>query len=130
MDAIEPNWQALLVFLAASGAASVTFYFLSGTLPVSAAPRGLQSRLGVALVWGNVAMFVVLAALTIWFAAVELRWTSLIVGGGFMVLFAPFFVQDLPRALKDTKAGLACLLIVNLAAAALVWVAAEAAFGS
>ena len=121
MAAIEPNWQALLVFLIAWLASCVGFFFLSGTLPVKAAPPAVQTGLGPVLVWVNLATLVVLVVLTAWFAVGQLRWTSLVVGGGFVFLFAPFIVQDLPRALKDTQAGLVALLVCLLAATGLVW---------
>lgn len=121
MAAIEPNWQALVVFLVAWLAGCVGVIFLSGTLPVKAAPPAVQVGFGPALVWVNLAALVALLALTAWFAVGHLRWTSLVVGGGFVFLFAPFIVQDLPRALRDTQAGLVTLLACLLAATGLVW---------
>lgn len=121
MAAIEPNWQALLVFLVAWLAGCVGFFFLSGSMPVKAAPPDVQTGFGPALVWANLAALIALLVLTAWFAVAQLRWTSLVVGGGFVFLFAPFIVQDLPRALKDTQAGLVALLACLLAATVLVW---------
>lgn len=119
--AIEPNWPALLVFLAAWLAGCVGFFFLSGNLPVRAAPQSVQLGLGPLLVWLNLAVLIGLIVLTVAFAVMQLRWTSLIVGGGFVFLFAPFIVQDLPRDWKDTQKGLVALLVCLLAAAALVY---------
>ncbi|MFY0613888.1 MAG: hypothetical protein JXQ99_20325 [Hyphomicrobiaceae bacterium] len=124
MDAIEPNWLALLVYLVAWLASCIGFFFLSGNLPVRSAPQSVQAGLGPALIWINVAVLIGLLVLTIGFAVAQLRWTSLIVGGGFVFLFAPFIVQDLPPGLKDTKAGLTALLVCLLAAAGLVYGAA------
>lgn len=121
MAAIEPNWQALLVFLIAWLAGCVGFFFLSGNLPVRAAPQTVQAGLGPVLVWVNLAALIGLVVLTLGFAIMQLRWTSLIVGGGFVFLFAPFIVQDLPRGLKDTQQGLVALLGCLLAAAGLVY---------
>ena len=121
MDAIEPNWPALLVFLVAWLIGCVGLIFLSGSLPVRAAPEAVKSGLGPALIWINVAVLLGLLIMTFGFAIAQLRWTSLIVGGGFVFLFAPFIVQDLPRGLKDTQAGLMTLLGCLLAAVGLVY---------
>ena len=123
MDAIEPNWQALLVFLVAWLTGCVGFIFVSGNLPLRAAPQPVQAGFGPALVWVNLGMLVLLTAMTIGFAIAQLRWTSLILGGGFVFLFAPFVVQDLPRGLKDTQAGLVTLLVCLIAATGMLWVA-------
>ena len=121
MDAIEPNWPALLVFLVGWLTSCVGLFFLSGNLPVRAAPETVQAGFGPALIWINFTVLAVLLVLTFAFAIPQLRWTSVLVGGGFVFLFAPFIVQDLPRGLKDTKAGLLTLLACLLAAAGLVY---------
>ena len=121
LAAIEPNWPALLVFLAAWLAGCVGFFFLSGSLPLRAAPQNIQVGVGPLLVWVNMAVLVGLVVLTAVFAVGQLRWTSLVVGGGFVFLFAPFIVQDLPRDWKDTQKGLVALLVCLLAAAVLVY---------
>lgn len=120
MEAVEPNWQGLIVALAAWLAGCVGFFFLAGNLPVKAAPKAVQTGIGPGLVWLNLAVFTVLAGLTGWYAVHELRWTSIVVGGGFVFLFAPFIVQDLPGRLKDTQAGLMVLLVLGGAAICLV----------
>lgn len=123
LAAIEPNWQALLVFLAAWLVGCVGLIYLSGSLPLKAAPQAVRDGAGPILVWTNLLALIILAILCLSFAISHLRWTSLIVGGGFVFLFAPFIVQDLPARLKDTKAGLSLLLGCLLAAVALVYLA-------
>ena len=122
LAAIEPNWQALLVFLVAWLAGCIGFIYLSGNLPLKAAPETVRAGFGPVLIWINLAVLVVLTVLSVGFAISQLRWTSLIVGGGFVFLFAPFIVQDLPRSLKDTQAGLSVLLGCLLAAVMLITV--------
>ncbi|MFT5507261.1 MAG: hypothetical protein ACI89J_000325 [Hyphomicrobiaceae bacterium] len=125
MAAIEPNWQALLVFLVAWLAGCIGLIYLSGNLPLKAAPETARVGFGPALIWTNLAVLVVLTVLSLGFAVSQLRWTSLIVGGGGVFLFAPFIVQDLPRSLKDTQVGLAVLLGCLLAAVMLVYIASN-----
>ncbi len=122
MSTIEPNWPQLLVFLPAWLIGCVGFFYLVGNLPVSAAPPPVQTGAGPALVWLNLVVVAALCVTTIVFALMTLRWTTLVVAGGMVFLFAPFIVQDLPRLLRDTRLGLAvllglasaCLLVVGL----------------
>lgn len=116
MSVIEPNWPALLLFVPAWLMVCVGLIYLSGNLPVRAAPDTVREGAGPVLVWLNVLAFAGLAIVTIIFAIAQLRWTSTIVGGGFMFLFAPFVVQDLPAGLKDTQTGLVVLLALGLVA--------------
>ena len=116
MSAIEPNWPSLLIFLPAWLLGCAGLIFLSGSLPLSAAPGSVRVGFGPALVWLNLAVIVVLCVLTLGYAMQQLRWTTLIIGSGVVVLFAPFAVQDLPGSLKDTQLGHAVLFCLGVSA--------------
>ncbi|MGI9520350.1 MAG: hypothetical protein ACR2PG_01760 [Hyphomicrobiaceae bacterium] len=113
MDAIEPNWPSLIKFALVWSIACVGFFFVSGSLPVRAAPQQVRSGMGPALVWLNFICVLVLAVGAIILAASELRATTSIVFGGLIFLFSPFAIQDLPSDLKDSKLGLLLLLLIH-----------------
>ena len=120
MSAIEPNWVELIVFSLTWFLVCVGFFFVSGSLPVSAAPVAVQSGAGPVLIWANLALLVGLCICVVAFGIAALRWSSLVVAGGFIFLFSPFVVQDMPARIRDTQLGLLLVLIVNgLAIAAL-----------
>lgn len=116
MDAIEPNWVALLVFVGAWGVACISGFFVSGSLPLSEAPAAMRAGSGPFLVSLNVGLLAALTVATLLFGLAELRWTSLIIAVGMVFLFAPFAVQDLPPLLKDTRLGMAATLLLVVAA--------------
>ena len=113
MSAIEPNWVELIGFSLTWFMVCVGFFFVSGSLPVSAAPAAVQHGAGPMLIWANLALLVGLSVAVIAFGIVALRWTSLVVAGGFIFLFSPFVVQDMPARIRDTQLGLVLVLIVN-----------------
>jgi hypothetical protein len=117
MSAVEPNWpMALMLALTwLVGCAGLLFVF--GHLPLSAAPEGVRRGGGPVLVWLGLAVMVAVALATVVTAFESLRWTTMVVLGGFVFLFAPFFVQDLPAAIRDTQRGL--VLVVTLGVVAL-----------
>lgn len=113
MNAIEPNWHSLLVFLPAWLLCCSGFFYLSGSLPPSAAPIAVRTGIGPTLIWLNLIVIVMLCLVTLCYAFHELRLTTLIIAGGFVFLFAPFTVQDLPLTLKESQAGHALLLCLS-----------------
>lgn len=122
MDAIEPNVSALVVFALMWLTTCVAFFFLTGHLPVRAAPPDVRSGYGPLLVWVNVLLFGVILVATLSYAVRELRWTSLMIVGGFVFLFTPIIVQEMPRVLRDTRRGLLVIAAGLLSAAALLYV--------
>ena len=117
MSAVEPNWpMALMLALTwLVGCAGLLFVF--GHLPLSAAPEGVRRGGGPVLVWLGLAVMIAVALGTVVMAFESLRWTTMVVLGGFVFLFAPFFVQDLPAPIRDTQRGL--VLVVTLGVVAL-----------
>ena len=118
MSVIEPNWPALLIFLPAWFLVCSGLIYLSDSLPPSAAPVAVRSGLGPMLIWANLAVLIGLCSLTLVYAWGELRLTSLIIAAGFIFLFAPFAVQDLPPRLKETQLGQTLLLVLGVLALA------------
>jgi hypothetical protein len=69
----------------------------------------------------------VIAATAVWlavfagaigFAAIELRWTSVVVVGGVLLLFLPALFQALPERWREGRSGLqiaGCVMIAALA---------------
>ncbi len=120
MDAFEPNLPALIMFAAAWAVFCAGVVHVAGMLPLSSAPDGVRSPLGVLLILLNVAMLAGLLALTLALSYGELRWSSAVVVGGMIFLFSPFIVQDLPDRLKNGVAGMALLAVLLMAAFALL----------
>jgi len=120
MDVFEPNLPALLVFVFTWGVFCAGVVHVAGMLPLSSAPDGVRSPVGVLLVLLNVAMLAGLLALTLAHSYGELRWSSAVVVGGMIFLFSPFIVQDLPDRLKNGVAGMALLALLLIAALAVL----------
>ena len=123
METIEPNIRALMVFAAAWGVCCAGAIQLAGLLPLSEAPRDARSPAGRFLIAANSALLLLVAALTLFYCARELRWSSIVIAGGAIFLASPFLTQDLPPAFKHGKAGLAALLLLLLAAFGLLLIA-------
>ena len=120
MDAIEPHWVASLYFAAFATSCALAFLILAGMFPLRARPDAAKSSLAALLVIGNAALLLLLLIATCFYGYSELRWSTLIVVAGLVVLFAPGLFEILPERLRDGRAGLIALAGVQaLALAAL-----------
>jgi hypothetical protein len=119
MAAIEPNLVALLWFALCSTVACVALLVLAGAFPLASRPDLAGSPAGTALALGNAALLAVLIVGTAWFGLSHLRWTSLVIAGGSVFLFAPGLFQLWPERWRDGRVGLAllfCALGASIAA--------------
>lgn len=107
---IEPNLVPLLWFALSCTVACVAFLVLAGAFPLASRPDLARSPVGTALALGNALLLAVLVAGTAWFGYSHLRWTSLVIAGGSVFLFAPGLFNLWPERWRDGRAGLALLL--------------------
>ena len=127
MDAIEPHWVSLLWFTAFATTCAVAFLVVAGMFPLRSRPDAAKSGAATLLVVGNAVLLIVLLTGTGWYGYTELRWSTLIVVGGLVVLFAPGLFEAWPLPLRDGSAGLIVLVgIQALALAALAKVGGPA----
>jgi len=127
MDAIEPHWISLLWFTAFATTCAVAFLVVAGMFPLRSRPDSAKSAAATLLVVGNAVLLIVLLTGTSWYGYTELRWSTLIVVGGLVVLFAPGLFEACPLPLRDGSAGLIVLVgIQALALAALAKVGGPA----
>ena len=127
MDAIEPHWISLLWFTAFATTCAVAFLVVAGMFPLHSRPDSAKSGAATLLVVGNAVLLIVLLTGTGWYGYTELRWSTLIVVGGLVVLFAPGLFEAWPLPLRDGSAGLIVLVgIQALALAALAKVGGPA----
>lgn len=127
MGAIEPNWIALLWFALFATVCAIAFLVVSGMFPIASRPERVKSGAATALVIGNGLLLIALLTGTGLYGYAELRWTSLIVATGLVVLFAPGLFEVWPSSMRDGPTGLVVLVGMQLCAlAALVKIAPRA----
>lgn len=107
---IEPNLVPLLWFVLCWTVACVAFLVLAGAFPLASRPDLAGSPAASALAVGDLVLLGVLVAGTAWFGFSHLRWTSLVIAGGSVALFAPGLFHLWPERWRDGRAGLALLL--------------------
>jgi predicted permease len=124
MAALEPNWISLLWFAGFATIGAVGFLIVVGMLPLKSRPDAAKSNAATVLVIGNSVLLAMLLVSTGLYGYAELKWSTLIVATGLIVLFAPGLFEAWPSRLRDGLTGLVALGGVQiLALAALAKVA-------
>ncbi|MHB8267886.1 hypothetical protein [Bradyrhizobium sp.] len=124
MASIEPNWISLIWFAAFATICMVAFLVVAGMFPFGSRPDRAKSGTATLLVVGNGLLLSALLVGTGLYGYAELKWSSLIVVTGLVVLFAPGLFEAWPSSLRDGRSGLIVLIGVQiLALAALAKVA-------
>jgi hypothetical protein len=118
MQAIEPNWVSLIWFTAFATIGTVAFLVVAGMFPLGSRPEAARSNAATMLVVGNGLLLAALLVGTGFYGFAELRWSSLIVVTGLVVLFAPGLFEVWPSALRDGRTGLVVLVGVQILALA------------
>jgi hypothetical protein len=115
MDAIEPNWVSSLWFAAFATICAVAFLTVSGMFPLGSRPNSEKSTL---LTIGNAILLAALLLGTGLYGYAELRWSTLIVVTGLVVLFAPGLFEAWPSSSRDGRTGLMLLVGIQILAIA------------
>jgi hypothetical protein len=118
MAAIEPNWISLIWFAAFATIGMVAFLIVAGMFPLRSRPEQVRSSTATILVIGNGLLLAALLVGTAFYGYAELKWSSLIVVTGLVVLFAPALFEVWPPSLRDGRTGLVVLIGIQILALA------------
>ena len=118
MQAIEPNWVSLLWFAGFATIGTVAFLVVAGMFPLASRPDSERSNAATLLIAGNGVLLAALLVGTGFYGYAELRWSTLIVVTGLVVLFAPGLFEVWPSSLRDGSAGLTALVGIQMLALA------------
>jgi hypothetical protein len=118
MDAIEPHWISLLWFAAFATVGTLAFLVVAGMFPLRLRPDAAKSGAAALLIAGNAVLLAALLTGTALYGYAELRWSTMVVVAGLVVLFAPGLFEVWPPSLRDGKTGLVALVGVQIVALA------------
>jgi hypothetical protein len=116
MAAIEPNWISLIWFAAFATICTLAFLVVAGMFPLESRPEAARTGAATLLVIGNGLLLSALLVGTGLYGYAELRWSTLIVVTGLVVLFTPGLFEIWPSSLRDGRTGLVVLICVQILA--------------
>ncbi|MFV0244687.1 MAG: hypothetical protein ACK5IB_06680 [Qingshengfaniella sp.] len=109
MDMIEPNTGALVLFGFFACISSLAGLVMSGVFPLATRPD-LAHPAGRGLITANIVLLALVLYGTVAFGLQNLRWTSMVIVGGLVVLFTPGLFNIWPGRWRDGLSGLAVIL--------------------
>jgi hypothetical protein len=112
---IEPNVIALSGFALLWSVCCLAFLQLAGMYPLRAIGEDV-ARKPVLLVLGNTVLWLALLSGTLAFAWGQLRWTTIVIVAGILLLFTPALFQIIPLRFRDGRAGMAIAGAILIAA--------------
>jgi hypothetical protein len=118
MQAIEPNWISLLWFAVFATVGTVALLIVAGMFPLRAGAGATEPGKSTLLVFGNAVLLAVLLTGTALYGCTELRWSTLVVVAGLVVLFAPGLFEAWPSSWRDGRTGLVALVVIQVLALA------------
>ena len=116
MSAIEPNWLSMLWFILFATICGISLLVVSGMFPLGRNSEEHSSAFTALLVVGNAALLAVLLIGTGFYGYSELRWSTLVVVTGLIVLFAPGLFEEWRWSIGNVKTQLAILVGVQVVA--------------
>ena len=93
---------------------------ISAMFPLRSRPDGVKSNAATVLVFGNAVLLAALLTGTGVYGYAELRWSTLVIVTGLVVLFAPGLFEAWPARLRDGPTGLAALVGIQILALAVL----------
>ena len=118
MQAIEPNWISLLWFAGFATISTLAFLVVAGMFPLRARPEAARSNAATLLVGGNAILLAALLVGTGLYGYTELKWSTLVVVAGLVVLFTPGLFVVWRAPLRDGRTGLVVLVGIQVVALA------------
>jgi hypothetical protein len=118
MNAIEPNWVSLLWFAGYATICMLAFLVVVGMFPLGSRPDMARAGGTTLLIAGNAVLLAALLIATGCYGWLELRWSTLVVVTGLIVLFTPGLFQAWPSTLRDGRTGLLALIGIQAVALA------------
>jgi hypothetical protein len=112
---IEPNVIALSWFALLWSVCCLAFLQLAGMYPLRAIGEDV-ARKPVLLVLGNTVLWLALLSGTLALAWGQLRWTTIVIVAGILLLFTPALFQIIPLRFRDGRAGMAIAGAILIAA--------------
>src|SRR3569623_525718 len=116
MRAIAPNWLSMRWFIFFATSCGITLQSGSGMFPLGRNSQGRSSGLTALLVLGNGALLAALVIGTGFYGYNELRWSTLVVVTGLIVLFAPGLFEEWRWSIGNIKTHLTILVGVPVIA--------------
>lgn len=116
-----PFWPDLALFMALTLTIFTYVMAASGHFPREVRGAGMAGTTGRLILWASILLIAASSVMALAFAYQVIPWYYAVIGGGFMVLIAPFVLQPFPDNFVDGPAVLILLTLLAAGLATVMW---------
>ncbi|MGI9383133.1 MAG: hypothetical protein ACR2PO_08260 [Methyloligellaceae bacterium] len=116
-----PPWPELALFMALVLVIFVFIVAVSGHFPLEYRADAFKGALGAAVLWGSIAVAAISALLALVFVYQLVPWYAAVIGGGLMILAAPYVLQPLPDRIVNGRGALLMLAAIAAGLDVVAW---------
>lgn len=109
-----PPWPELILFMILVLVICTFIMAASGHFPSEGRTARLATPVGTAILWCTIVLVAISVILAIIFAYMTIPWYAAVIGGGLMMLIAPFTLQPFSDRFVDGPSVLILLAVVAL----------------
>lgn len=116
-----PPWPELAVFMALVLVVCTYIMAASGHFPRENRTARLTTPFGTAILWATILVTIAIGLAALAFAYLAIPWYAAVIGGGLMMLVAPFTLQPFSDRFVDGPGVLVLLTVAGIALGAGAW---------
>lgn len=116
-----PPWPELATFMALVLIVCTYVMAASGHFPKAGRSSRIASTTGTIILWGTIVLVALAGVFALFFAYMTIPWYAAVIGGGLMMLIAPFTLQPFPDRFVDGQTVLVALALMATAVSFGAW---------
>lgn len=116
-----PSWPELATFMALILIVCTYVMAASGHFPSEGRTARIATPTGTTILWGTIILVALTGIFALFFAYLTIPWYAAVIGGGLMMLIAPFTLQPFPDRFVDGPTVLIALALLATAVSVGAW---------
>lgn len=116
-----PPWPELATFMALILIVFTYVMAASGHFPSEGRTARIATTTGTTILWGTIILVALTGIFALFFAYLTIPWYAAVIGGGLMMLIAPFTLQPFPDRFVDGPSVLIALALMATAVSVGAW---------
>lgn len=116
-----PPWPELATFMALILIVCTYVMAASGHFPSEGRTARIATATGTTILWGTIILVALTGIFALFFAYLTIPWYAAVIGGGLMMLIAPFTLQPFPDRFVDGPTVLIALALMATALSVGAW---------
>jgi len=116
-----PPWPELAIFMVLILIVCTYVMAASGHFPSEGRSPRIATTIGTTILWSTIVLVALATIFALFFAYLTIPWYAAVIGGGLMMLIAPFTLQPFPDRFVDGPTVLVALALLATTVSVGAW---------